>query len=1004
MAYIPERFVQLQLAQPKPGRIRGHFWRGSILSADLSGFTALSKQLSILGRQGAEEISAILNQLFKELVEQVVACGGELLKFGGDSLLAFFDAERTNDNQAAEAAAHAALAMQQRMIAFTHVATPSGFVPLQLHIGIHSGEIFVAEVGDRSHIELIISGTEVGLVAEAEQLAHPGEVVVSAQTAALLPKAQLEARARAFFRIVALPDDSPSHALIPRDSFAGLTSPETMPLNEQAFQRIIERLENQLAALQPYLIRGIPRRFLWPSTSDVGEFRSVSVFFVNFYDVRQILAHVPDAQLGARLLNAYYRRVQQMVHHYDGIVNKVDISTNGNQLMALFGAPTMHEDDPMRAVRCALELEEVLTEANAEIKTLLAEYGLTPHHGQRLQHRVGVGSGSVFAGRVGGAQRYEYTVIGPAVNLSARLMDAASERMVLIAPSTRQAVEHQVLVVDHQPLVLKGISEAIIPSQAVQMQEPVYGRRSSYTISLKQSPLIGRDAQMALLLEASKAALNGIGRAIALVGEAGIGKTRMVAEVTRHLVRASMLPGSNARKTPQFSVISSGDCHSYEQNVPYIGIRLVLRSLLNSYAWLSLPSNAPTARITDHLSLEPAESMDGYDESVDQLAPHLARFAPLLADVLGVALHDTPLTQSLTAEQRHDRVQELVVALLIGAARKRPLIIQFDDLQWADASSLHIIGRLAQEASQVPLLLLMTYRPSPPIDEPWCLLPLTTRVVLDELSVEQSIDLLSGLLNHEPPADMFPLLERTQGNPFFVEELVRSLIASGTLAHHANGSWYLTRPLDQVVVPNSIEGLIMSRLDQLDDTCRMLLQIASIMGNRFDIELLASIADHPDLFEEHLQHLVLAQLIRADDEAERPTFYFQHALIHDVIYQGMLYAQRRELHHRVAQHMEQLFAHRLGEYMAPLATHYLMAEEWEQAFHYYYEAGIRAQQRYAHAEALQLFQQAIETSDRYPSLQEDRQYDTMLAPLPVYPTGDFFYRRLMSTSDVAIFM
>lgn len=952
-AYIPARLVRRQLANPIPGQVTGSFWDGSLLFADLSGFTALSEQLSTIGRQGAEEVSAIVNQLFDALVEEVAHNQGMLLKFGGDALTAFFDQENLGETHAA-AATNAALAMQQRMNAFAKLRTRAGTFRLRLRVGVHSGRLFAAEVGDTSHVELVITGREVNQVATAQEIAAPGDVVISDQTAALLHDARLEPSERGFQRIIGLPTPQ----------LPALRDDLTIPTGEDL--ATLEQLATQLAALRPYLVRGLPQRFLDSRFTEIGEFRPVSVMFANFHNFSDMLELLKDAPtLAAQVLNAYFQRVQQVVHHYDGSINKVDMATHGDKLMALFGAPAAHEDDPLRVVHCALDMRRALTDVNTEIASLFeplatryAEQHAAP---PALHQRIGINTGTVFAGRVGGAQRYEYTVMGSAVNLSARLMAKAADGMVMLSPFTRTMVEQQVAVADHPPLQLKGLSQPITPG--VLLERDANGARTMgrSESALPQVALVGRDNELQQMLAAAQQALAGNGRVIALIGEAGIGKTRLSSELLHQLVLTGAAPaGQHAGSVDNFAIYG-GECQSYEQSTPYATIRPPLRALLE------ITPQRPASR-TDSDAAALA-MLDTLEQAVTRYAPKLVRFAPLLGDALGVAVQETQLTRGLTAEQRHDRLHELIIELFTGATNEYPLILMLEDIQWADASSLELVNEIASAIQGKPMLLLLNYRPSPPIDAPWNALDTTLQITLAELSLDKGEQLLSALLNDNPPPAVRSLVERTQGNPFYIEELIRTLIASGILARKQRGDWYLTGPLNEATLPRSIEGLVIARLDKLPEAQYDMVQVASVVGRRFQQPVVAGIYAQKSILDHVLEALIHSEITQQDFQDNDLSYLFRHGLLRDVAYETILFARRRELHRQVALRLEELTAddpQARQNVLSVLARHYLLAEVWNEAFAYHMLAGQQAQRRYANREALSLFATALEIVPNLP--------------------------------------
>jgi tetratricopeptide (TPR) repeat protein len=402
---------------------------------------------------------------------------------------------------------------------------------------------------------------------------------------------------------------------------------------------------------------------------------------------------------------------------------------------------------------------------------------------------------------------------------------------------------------------------------------------------------------------------------------------------------------------PPFAIFTH-DCQSYEQNIPYVLIRSLLRHLFT----FDKPENLDS----EPQSTASAALLEQIGAEVQNLAAPFVRFTPLLGDVLNVALPETPLTQSLTPEQRYHRLQELLVALLLGVARREPLLLSLENIQWADEPSREVLGRLSRAMHQVPLLLLVNYRPSPPIDQPWKGDASTVLLELSELSQEKSIDMLTALLGGPPPPAILPLLERTQGNPLYIEELMRTLVISGALIRNGGGQWHLARPLDQAAIPSSIQGLIVARLDSLPESRYELVQTASVIGRRFQHHILSRVYDSPSLLDESLHDLIRDEIVLTDSLRYDGDYLFRHAMVCDVAYEAVLYARRRELHLRVATCVEMLHTIKTDETLALLARHYLLAEVWEPAFHYHMAAGKQAQRRYANRDALALFATAID--------------------------------------------
>lgn len=932
-SYVPTPIFRATLADPQPAQAHGTFWNGSLLFADLSGFTAMSERLSSLGRQGAEELSSIINTLFGALVDDVHQFQGTVLKFGGDALTAFFAADDHGDQHTA-LAANAALALQKRMRQFASLQTPAGAFRLQLRIGVHSGQVFVAQVGDHEHVEIVVTGRQINQMALAQEIAAPGEVVVSQAALALLPQARTSVRQSGFSLLHALPPIVPQANRFGKEIVEG-----------DGDRTELMRLLAQVEALLPYLPHNLPHRFRAANSNESsGEFRAVTTLFANFFPFTQVLDILgEDAQTAAEALNRYYSRTQRVVHRYGGIINKVDTAIHGDKLMALFGAPLAYEDSAERAVRAALDMRDELPTINKELIDLLhhATGQLLPLHNTFFTQRVGIDTGVVFAGQVGTPRRREYTVMGQHVNLAARLMSAAEAGGVVVSQSTRRLSERSINMRDLPPVSLKGIAAPVAVAEALHSLDVPQERAHQ---SLPKPGFVGRNAELREIIERGRAALNGSGQVLALVGEPGTGKTRLIEAVLTELVGLSARR-DDQRVTPFFPC--GIECQSYEQNTTYATARDLLRQVF------SLPF--------DHTPS--SNEIAALQQRIDQSAPDMARFAPLLYDVLNIPFEETPITAALTPEQRHNRTLDLAETLVLAEAANQPLLLIIDDMHWIDSSSLEFVGRLAATAERAPLLLILGYRTDPRIAEPWARWEHATRMLIGELPTDDRLALLASLLGSPPPTDLVTLLEPAQGNPFFIEEVVRGLVEAGVLMRK-DDAWQLTSRPESISIPDTIEGVITARLDRLDDQNRDVLQTASVIGRRFPYVVLSGVLRGQSDLEDKLGVLSRIELIIPEELERDLTYLFKHALTRDVAYQAILYARRRELHRRVAVQLENLYHHQIDEQLALLARHYLVAEEWAAAFSYHLRAGRRAQRRYANADAVALLDRAIQIAQR----------------------------------------
>jgi predicted ATPase/class 3 adenylate cyclase len=925
--FVPAPVRDIHLAQDTPTRIPGLYLTGTVLSADLSGFTALSSELAAAGRQGSEEISALINRLFAVLVEEVEAHGGGVIQFGGDGLTAFFDAARLGGAHPALASA-AALAMQARMDAFSAVPTSKGPFRLQVRIAVHTGKLFAAEVGDADHTELIVTGRVINRVELAQESAAPGEVIITANTLEALGHTATERRATGLYLLRGLDHRPPLPAAARPAWQPGPPSPA-----------LVRALVHRIQACRPFVPHGLPDRFLG-TDAEGGEFRPVTVLFASFYAFRELLALLEgltlledDVSIVGRVLDAYYTRSQAVIHQYGGSVNKVDMATFGNRLLALFGAPAAHDDDPTLAVQAALALQAAFDAADVEVARLLHEWtegtpegwSLLRMIGGEFHQRVGIAGGPVFAGIIGTPARHEYTVMGETVNLAARILEAAGDGDVLLTSRTRREVRHWLETEPLPPLQLKGLQAPMPVFRAVQERAGSSGLRWAV-------PLLGREAELTRLLEAGETALRGgQGRVIALVGEPGIGKSRLLDEALREI----------GVRVPACEILHT-TCQSHEQAIPHAPVGRLLRQALLPAPVQDIPTQVAALR-----------------GQLDVLVPEWSRFLPLLGPLLNLPLADTPLTAALTPEQRRARLHDLIVMAFLALARRRSLVLAIDDLQWVDASSHALLARLAAEPAGYPLLLLLVYRPVPDLTEPWQALPHATGIALRPLTTQDSAALLQAWLGGPAPPEIEPLIARADGTPLFMEETVRYLIESGALTRNGAGEWIATRPVDSATIPAHVEQLLIARLDRLDEDTRTLAQIAAVIGVRFSEPILAALIPLRRSLRHGLDALIAAAIIQPDEGAVPATYQFKHPLLRDVAYSSLLFARRRTLHAQIAAALEQVYPGEMDTYRVMLAQHYQLAGQEERAFAHFLTAARQAQARDAHREAVELYTQAL---------------------------------------------
>lgn len=850
---------------------------GTLLFADISGFTALTERLAARGPVGVETLVRRLNAYFGALIEVLLAHGGDVLKFAGDALVVLFPAAGADGATAAvQRAACCGLAAQQALVSQREDA--EGMV-LSLKIAIASGNLACAFLGgERGRWEMVVFGSPLLEAGRISGHCEPGAVVVG-------PSSWRALGAQALGVEVG-PEVHRLTALRERPAVAPLAAPALTGEAARAAWSFV-----------PYAIRA---RLSGGQGDWLAESRRITVIFVT------LPGHASDTSL--ERTQELMLKLQQLVYRVEGSVNKISVDDKGLSLIAVLGMPPLsHEDDPRRGLTLALDMHD-----------LMVALKFTPS--------IGVTTGRAFCGVIGNVRRREYTMIGDIVNLSARLM-VASAGGVLCDQATREGAGAHFDYGAVPPLKLKGKQAPVVVFQPA--------RRS--TRRAQAGPgCVGRVPELALFEQAlGEISQGGAARLILLEGEPGIGKTRLLSELRALAMARGM-------------VVLNGEADSIDRSTAGLAWREVLADLLG------LPVGGTTApeallRVDSAFAAEPA----------------LAGLTPVLCDLLPLPLKPTAESQRLSGEGRAAALRQLLSHLLVQRA---PLVLTLDDLQWLDSASWALL--LAALRLEAPLLVAAATRPQQDAElaPEWReLLKLrqhrTLRLDgLDEAAIAALAQLRLGVSQVPAPLVRF-LAERTQGNPFFIEQLLAAL-REGELLEIGNGACEVRAGVDlgaQANLPDTVEGLITQRIDHLGPTEQLSLKVASVVGRAFGAEVVNAIFPLTHLrgqLHPHLDTLARQGLTRLDDSASADSNYaFRQVATQEVAYNLMLFSQRRALHLAVADWYEATFADRTP-HLAVLAHHLVQAGATERAITYLVLAADQALDRFACAEAVRLYAEA----------------------------------------------
>jgi len=698
----------------------------------------------------------------------------------------------------------------------------------------------------------------------------------------------------------------------------------------------------RVPAPEAYTPKHLAEKILTSRSALEGERKQVTVLFTDLKGSMELLAD-RDPEEARKLLDPVLERMMEAVHRYEGTVNQV----MGDGIMALFGAPLAHEDHAVRACYAALRMQESVKRYAEDVRRA---------EGIPIQIRVGLNSGEVVVRSIGSDLRMDYTAVGQTTHMAARMEQMATPGSILIPQETLNLAEGYVVVKPLGPMAVKGL-EAPIEAYEVTGAATVRSRLHA-AAARGLTRFVGRDSELEQLRQALERARAAHGQVVAVVGEPGVGKSRLYWEFT------------HSHRTQGWLIVESSSV-SYGKATAF----LPLIDLVRAYFQIETRDEARKIR----------EKVTGKLLSLDRaLEPSL----PALLWLLDVPVED-PQWQRLDPPQRRQQTLDGIKRLLLRESQVQPLLILFEDLHWIDGETQALLDILIESLPTARLLLLVNYRPE--YQHGWSGKTYYRQLRIDPLPPESAEELLDTLLGNA--AGLQPLkrllIERTEGNPFFLEESVRTLVETKVLAGE-RGAYHLAKASQSLQIPATAQAILAARIDRLSPEDKRLLQAAAVIGKDVPFALLQAIAEgSEEALRSGLSHLQAGEFLYEARLFPDLEYTFKHALIHEVTYASLLHDRQRTLHAKIVDAIEALYPERLIEQVDRLAHHAFKGEAWEKAVAYLYQAGAKAFARSAHQEAVACFEQALAALPYLPESHEtleqaiDLHFDLATSRLPL---------------------
>jgi class 3 adenylate cyclase len=895
-SFLPRKVVQERISTEHSPAYE--LLPATLFYGDISGFTAISEKLSKLGREGSEEVTRIINHFFGPLIEIILAWGGDIYRFGGDAIFAMFTDDGWsvgNESRALEAAKQVMNFVKRHK----RVDTKKGKFEIKMHCALAAAEVYYKDLGN----DFFIGGRLANEVTSIVGKARAGEIVVNAGVQRAVPE-QFTKREKGVWKLKTMKEKR-------------LTAEGQRTRTQELAEKVAARITHITPYLEDWIRERIDLRPVFDPKD--GGHRKVTTVFLYFSGI----PYEKDAKKAATLLERFHAILAETVEKYGGYLNKLDVTPGGERAFIVFGFPVALEDDERRAAICAYDLM-----SNPAISS------------KGIQLRIGIHCGFVFAGPVGSDLRREYTVMGDAVNLTARIASVAQKNEILVSESVFDRVYGYFDYKSVAPKEFKGKKEKVRLFKLLR-KKMIEKTLLSRWLSESES-IVGRGKELKKFKDLVGQVKRGTGQIFTISGEAGIGKSRLTQELIKELGKSKF-------------AIFEGDCISYGSAFSY-------------HPWIDV--------LIDFFGILPEDSLKERKQKIQKqmikVDRTLSQWFPVIGEVMGISFPETSLTKFLDAKIKKQRVFDIIFDFMKHVAKKKPISVIIEDLHWSDAASMELVNYIGRNIKNRPFMFVLVYRPIKKKEE-FLEKEFTTQVTLKELSEDDSLKLVKNLLNIKniPASFRKLIIEKSQGNPFYIEELVKSLIEQGYVVEE-RGKWKFTGDTRKLRLPDSVEAVILSRIDRLDIQERDVLQVASVLGREFDEFIIKGIYPELSFLSKSLKNLNRLDLIKQEKEKRQIRYFFKHILTREVAYESLSYARRRDLHKKTGAYIEEELKDRREEFLGLLSYHFFEGQDYDKSLLYSVEAGERAKGVYANEEAIEFFTRAIESYELLEKLEKGK--------------------------------